>query len=40
MKYVALPTSEFQYRMGMGDKLLRDILDYKHEVALDVLGIS
>ncbi|HZS43127.1 MAG TPA: hypothetical protein VFA52_02830 [Candidatus Paceibacterota bacterium] len=38
MKYVALETSEFQYRLNFGDKLLRDILDYPHKVLLDKFG--
>jgi DNA-binding Lrp family transcriptional regulator len=39
LKYIALETNEFQYRMSMGDKLLRDILDYPHKVALDKFGL-
>ncbi len=39
IKYVALETAEFQYRLNMGDKLLRDILDYPHQGVLDKLGL-
>ena len=39
IKYVALETPEFQYRYNMGDKLLRDIIDYPHQVALDKSGL-
>jgi len=39
IRYVALETEEFQYRLGIYDKLIRDILDYPHMVILDRLGV-
>lgn len=39
LHYAALETSDFQYRLGIGDKLVRDIFDYPHEVVLDKLGL-
>lgn len=37
--YAALDTADFYYRMGIGDKLVRDVLDYPHQIVLDKLGI-
>lgn len=39
LKYAAFETAEFNYRLGMYDKLVRDILDYPHTVVLDRLGL-
>lgn len=39
LRYVILETSEFNYRLGMYDKLIRDILDFPHTVVLDRLGL-
>ncbi len=39
LKYAAFETGEFNYRLGMYDKLVRDILDYPHTVVLDRLGL-
>lgn len=39
LRYAAFETSEFNYRLGMYDKLIRDILDYPHNVVLDQLGL-
>lgn len=40
IRYSAFETGEFQYRLGMYDKLIRDVLDYPHETVLDKLGVS
>lgn len=40
IRYTALETADFQYRLSMRDKLVRDILDYPHEVVLDKLGVT
>lgn len=40
LRYSAFETSEFEYRLGMYDKLIRDILDYPHKKILDRIGIS
>jgi hypothetical protein len=40
LQYAALETPDFQYRMGIGDKLIRDVFDYPHEVVMDKLGLS
>ena len=39
LRYAAFETGEFNYRLGMYDKLIRDILDYPHAVVLDRLGL-
>ena len=37
--YVCFETQDFQYRLGMYDKLIRDVLDYPHQVLLDKITI-
>jgi len=39
IRYTAFETKEFQYRLGIYDKLIRDILDYPHETVVDRLEI-
>ena len=39
LRYAAFETSEFNYRLGMYDKLVRDILDYPHRTVLDRIGL-
>ena len=39
LRYAAFETGDFKYRLGMYDKLIRDILDYPHRVILDRLGL-
>ena len=34
IRYAAFETSEFNYRLSIFDKLIRDILDYPHEKSL------
>ncbi|MEK7100754.1 MAG: hypothetical protein AAB921_01500 [Patescibacteria group bacterium] len=38
LKYSILDTEEFKYRVGMYDKFIRDILDYKHDRIIDKIG--
>lgn len=40
IRYAAFDTAEFSYRIGMYDKLLRDIFDYPHRKILNKLGLS
>lgn len=40
VKYAFFATSDFVYRMNMYDKLVRDLLDYPHQVVLDRIGIK
>jgi hypothetical protein len=39
LRYAIFNSQEFKYRLGIYDKLIRDILDYPHDVALDKLGL-
>lgn len=38
--YAAFETPEFIYRVGIYDKLVRDILDFPHEKVLDRMGLE
>ena len=38
--YSAFETQDFEYRFGIHDRLIRDILDYPHVILLDRLGIE
>jgi hypothetical protein len=37
--YACFETQDYQYRLGVYDKLIRDILDYPHQVLLDKISI-
>lgn len=39
LTYSVFETSDFNYRLGMYDKLVRDILDYPHKKIVNRLGI-
>ena len=39
LRYAAFETADFQYRLGIYDKLIRDILESKHEKIFNKLGI-
>lgn len=39
LRYAAFETADFKYRLSVYDKLIRDILDYKHEKIVNKLGI-
>lgn len=38
LRYAALEQEDFKYRHSIGDKLIRDVLDFEHVVALDRMG--
>lgn len=40
LSYAILETEDFKYRLGVGDRLVRDILEYPHEVAYDRIGLN
>lgn len=40
IRYSAFITSDFRYRSGVYDRLLRDVFDYSHRTLLDKIGIS
>jgi hypothetical protein len=39
LRYAAFETADFQYRLSIYDKLIRDILDYQHHKIFNKLGI-
>ncbi|MSU45321.1 MAG: hypothetical protein EXS47_01700 [Candidatus Zambryskibacteria bacterium] len=39
LKYAAFETADFEYRLGMYDKLIRDILDFPHKKILSRLNV-
>ena len=39
IRYAFLETKDFLYRMGMCDKLTRDVFDYPHQILIDKIGV-
>ncbi len=39
IRYAALTSEDLRYRVGMYDKLTRDVFDYKHQILIDRIGI-
>ncbi len=39
LRYVLLDTEDFAYRIGVGDKLIRDILEYPHRIVFNKTGL-
>lgn len=39
LRYSVFETADFQYRLGMYDKLVRDVLDFPHQKIVDKLGV-
>ena len=40
LKYTCLSTEDFRYRYSIQDRLIRDILDYPHEIIFDKMGVN
>lgn len=40
ISYTALDTAEFDYRLNIHDKLIRDILDSSHRILIDKIGLN
>lgn len=40
IRYTLFETPDYKYRVGVYDKLIRDILDFPHEVILDKITVS
>lgn len=38
LRYAMLDTADFQYRLNIGDHLVRDIFDFPHQTVIDKLG--
>jgi hypothetical protein len=39
LRYAAFTTQDFRYRVGVYDRLLRDVFDYPHRTILDKIGM-
>lgn len=39
LRYACFSTEDFRYRVGVYDRLVRDVLDYPHRVVLDRIGM-
>lgn len=39
IRYAFFPTADFRYRMGVYDRLLRDVFDYPHRLLVDKIGL-
>lgn len=39
LRYASFSTEDFRYRVGVYDRLVRDVLDYPHRLVLDRIGI-
>lgn len=40
LSFAILETEDFKYRLSVGDRLVRDILEYPHQVAYDRIGLK
>lgn len=40
IRYAMLTTEDLKYRVGMYDKLTRDVFDYGHQILVDKIGIE
>lgn len=39
IRYAMFPTTDFRYRLGIYDRLLRDVFDYPHRLLIDKIGL-
>jgi len=39
IRYASFATPDFRYRLGVYDRLLRDVFDYPHRLLLDKIGL-
>ncbi|MHB1163308.1 MAG: hypothetical protein ACYCZZ_02170 [Minisyncoccota bacterium] len=39
IRYASFTTVDFRYRLGVYDRLLRDVFDYPHRVLIDKIGL-
>lgn len=39
IRYASFATADFRYRLGVYDRLLRDVFDYPHRLLLDKIGL-
>ncbi|MBU6388664.1 hypothetical protein KGQ72_02215 [Patescibacteria group bacterium] len=39
IRYASFDTADFRYRLGVYDRLLRDVFDYPHRLLIDKIGL-
>ncbi len=39
LRYASFATPDFRYRLGVYDRLIRDVMDYPHRTILDKIGL-
>ncbi len=39
IRYASFATADFRYRLGIYDRLLRDVFDYPHRILIDKIGL-
>ena len=39
IRYASFATADFRYRLGVYDRLLRDVFDYPHRLLIDKIGL-
>jgi hypothetical protein len=39
IRFAVMTSENLLYRVGMNDKLARDIFDYKHQILVDKIGV-
>lgn len=39
IRYASFETADFRYRLGVYDRLLRDVIDYPHRLLIDKIGL-
>lgn len=39
IRYAIFNSDDFKYRLGVYDRLVRDVLDYPHEIVVDKIGV-
>ena len=39
IRYASFETADFRYRLGVYDRLLRDVFDYPHRLLIDKIGL-
>ena len=40
LSYAILETEDFRYRLSVGDRLVRDVLEFPHQIAFDRIGLQ
>ncbi len=40
LKFAFIGADDFKYRIGVGDRLIRDVFDYPHNIIVDKIGVA